>query len=120
MSDEHMAFIQARARNRNVAIAVLGLLILVGGLAAIVFVFLPMRERPTTGKVRVVTHPPGAHVECNGEPQPGLTPDVVIKNLSVHENHSLYISKPGYTPVHRSFSVKAGEKRTIEVKLERR
>ena len=116
--EEQFELIQARSKNRRLALLVLGLFVLIGGLAAIFFIFLPSGDRPTSGDVRVITEPPGAHIECDGEPQRGLTPDVTIRNLSAEKNHSLYITKPGYVPLHKSFSVTPGKIKTIRVELE--
>ena len=64
--EEQLALVRASTRSRRMALVVLGLLVLIGGLAAILFIFWPFGERATTGDVRVVTDPPGAHVECPG------------------------------------------------------
>ena len=115
--EEQIALMRASTRSRRLSLVVLGLLVLIGGLAAILFIFWPFGDLATTGDVKVVTDPPGAHVECDGEPQHGLTPDVLIRNLPADENHSLYITKPGYLPTHKSFSVVPGKEITLKVKL---
>jgi hypothetical protein len=118
LDDEQEFLRESKARTRRVTLLVLAVLILVAGAVAIVLVFGPFSSKPTTGEVQVVTEPSGAYVECDGEPQHGLTPGVVITGLEADQNHTLYIKKMGYRPRHKSFTVEPGKRKVVRVKLE--
>lgn len=118
LDDEDEFLRESRARTRRVAMLVVAALVLVAGVIAILVIFGPFNRAPTTGEVQVITEPSGAQVECDGEPQHGLTPGVVITGLSADQNHTLYIEKPGYRPSHKSFTVEPGKRTVVRVKLE--
>jgi serine/threonine protein kinase len=120
LEDDEDFVLASRVRTRKVIAFVLVLMVLVAGVVAILVIFWPFGGKQTTGEVQVITDPPGAYVECDGEPQNGLTPDVVITGLEVDENHSLYIKKMGYQPQHKSFTVKSGKRTIVKVKLKRK
>ena len=113
LDPEEMALVQ-KGRRGLALLKIFVVLLLLGGGAGIAALFWPVGSSSLVGSVEIRTVPSGAVVVCDGERQPGVTP-LVVKNLDVEKFHALFISKPGFEPVHRSIAVQSG--RTIMIRV---
>ncbi|MCD6499619.1 MAG: PEGA domain-containing protein, partial [Deltaproteobacteria bacterium] len=115
LDPEEMALVQ-KGRRGLLLLKIFVVLLILGGGAGIAVLFWPGGETGSTGSVEIQTVPSGASVVCDGERQSGVTP-LVVKDLDVEKFHALFISKPGFAPVHRSIAVEAGKTIVIRVQL---
>ena len=115
LDPEEQAALAPSRKARIVVGFLIGAVVLVG-IAAILYLFIPSLVGKKTGKVELFTEPAGASVEVDGKTMAKQTP-LLIDGLDPSESHSIVVNKEGYHPERMTVWVESGEKQVKKLVL---